>query len=123
MQNLINQLLAGYTEYKDGGQQIQHPATATQIRAGKVLSELNNQNLANQQILVNQQQQITQLLEDLERLRVEKVNYESSIASLKQELEHATKTISTAAAISAESATPDTDIPVAESSSAKMPGN
>lgn len=113
VQNLINQLLAGQTEFRDGGVQIQHPATATQIRAGKAISELNNQNVANQQIMLNQQQQITQLLEDLELLRVEKVNYLSSIDSLKQELEHATKVIDTVSTVSAEPTTPDSSIPSA----------
>lgn len=113
VQNLINQLLAGHTEFRDGGVLIQHPPTTVQIRAGKTISELNNQNVANQQIMLNQQQQITQLLEDLELLRVEKVSYLSSIDSLKQELEHATKVIDTVSIVSAEPVTPDSSIPSA----------
>lgn len=122
MQNLINVLLAGQTEFKDGGVQIQHPATATQIRAAKTLSELNNQNVANQQIMVNQQQQITQLLEDLERLCIEKTNYESSITSLKQELENATKTIASASAVDTQPSAAASSIPVAEPDPAELPG-
>lgn len=69
--------MAGTTEYRDGGVVIQHPPTATQIRAGKVVSELNNQNIANQAIIMNQQAQIAALITEIDEL--------------KQRLENATK--------------------------------
>ena len=86
VQNLINQLLAGTTEYRDGGVVVQHPPTAAQTRAAKVVSELNNQNIANQQILVNQQQQITDLLNDLQMLNARDTEYRAVISNLQLEV-------------------------------------
>ncbi len=91
MQNLINQLMAGQTEYRDEGVVIQHPPTALQTRAGRVVSELNNQNLANQQILINQQHQITQLLEDLERLNARDLEQKASIVQLMNQLDESNR--------------------------------
>ena len=86
MQNLINALQAGTTEYRDEGVVVQHPPTATQIRAAKIVSELNNQNIANQAIIMNQQAQIAQSINEIDEL--------------KQRLEDALKTISNTSTIS-----------------------
>lgn len=86
VQNLINQLMAGTTEYRDNGVVIQHPPTATQTRAGKVVSELNNQNVANQAILVNQQEQINGLLLELERLNQRDTEHKAQIGILVDQL-------------------------------------
>ena len=68
MQTLINSLNNGITEYKDNGEIIQHPPTATMIRAAKALLELAKVNEANTQILVQQQNLITAQLQEIEQL-------------------------------------------------------
>jgi hypothetical protein len=84
MQNLINALNAGITEYKDGGTVIQHPPTSTMLRAARTLSELNNINLNNQQIIIHQQKQITTQLMEIEQLQKELINGRNNLQSLRQ---------------------------------------
>lgn len=93
MQNLINALISGRTEFKDDGVIVQHPPTAVQIRAAKIVSELNNQNVANQQILVNQQQQITELLVELEKLNARDVEQKANIAKLVVRIDESLKLV------------------------------
>lgn len=84
MQNLINALSAGVTEYKDGGTVIQHPPTSTMLRAARTLSELNNININNQQIIANQQGQIATQLVEIDQLKQELVNGRNDLQSIRE---------------------------------------
>ena len=70
--DIINQLLNGFTEFKDGGLQVQHPPTALSIRAANVIKELAVQH-ENNMLLINQlqlsQQELLQTLEDFKKLK------------------------------------------------------
>ena len=71
MQNLINSLNRGILEFKDGGEAIQHPPTATMTRAARTIAELANINEANQAIMSQQQARIEQQLQELENISKE----------------------------------------------------
>lgn len=127
MQNLINALMAGTTEYRDGGVQIQHPPTSTQLRAGRVLSELNNQNVANQQLLNNQQHQINTLNDQVNTLMTQLELSNRELLNIKKELENA---LTPTAAVPNEPAIIDVEpviepaaTPAAEPTPAQVPGS
>lgn len=69
MQNLINALNSGSPEYRDNGDVITRPPTATMIRAAKVLAQLANINEQNAQIIMQQQNTINQQLQEIENLK------------------------------------------------------
>ena len=74
MQNLINSLNRGTVEYRDNGETITHPPTATMLRAARTIADLANQAQVNQEIMVQQQARITQQLQELENLTKELEN-------------------------------------------------
>lgn len=68
MQNLINALNAGTTEYKESGV-VTKPPTATMTRAARVLTILANENQSIQQQIMAFQAREIEYLEELEHLR------------------------------------------------------
>lgn len=71
MQNLINELNAGSTEYKDGGVIIQHPPTSLQLRTARALTEMLNINQANHNVIGQMQLHINELFELNNTLKAE----------------------------------------------------
>lgn len=96
MQNLINSLNAGVTEYKDGNVVLQHPPTATMRRAANTLAQLANINESNAQLLQKMQetidtqlQEIETLTKELENERVQSLrNAEQQISAVESESSH-----------------------------------
>lgn len=68
MQDLINQLNNGTTEYKDGGEIRQNPPTALAKRAANTIAQLANINADNQRIMMELQNRVNQQLEEIETL-------------------------------------------------------
>lgn len=70
MINIINELNAGSTEYKDE-QIIQRPPTSLQLRASRALSQLLSINDSNIQTIHNMQICIDELFQELQLLKKE----------------------------------------------------
>lgn len=62
MNNLYNELMNGTVEYKDGGTIVQHPPTATSMRAARTIKQLSEINAVNANLIDQLQASQTELL-------------------------------------------------------------
>lgn len=77
--DLIKQLVDGTVEYRDNGEVIRHPSTATMLRAARVLTAMDREHTANLNILLKCQQYNNELLQELDQLRNELNDTRNSI--------------------------------------------
>lgn len=71
MNQLLTDLTEGSVEYKDNGEVIRHPPTATMLRAARAIKQLLEQDAGNMRVAHQLQQQNQQLLQELENVRNE----------------------------------------------------
>lgn len=69
MNQLLTDLTDGSVEYKDNGEVIRHPPTATMLRAARAIKQLLEQDAGNMRAAQSLQQQNQQLLQELENVR------------------------------------------------------
>lgn len=67
--DLIKQLTEGSVEYRENGEVIRHPPTATMLKAARMLVAIDKEHTANLTMLLKSQQTCNELLQEVETLR------------------------------------------------------
>ena len=83
MQTLINSLINGTNEYRDNGEVITHPPTATSLRAARELTTLTNINATNHQLIMQLQQRIDEQLKEILQLQAQNNEYNRELSAIK----------------------------------------
>ena len=82
MQTLINSLINGTKEYKDNGEIISTPPTATALRASRELTNLANINATNHHLIMQLQARVNEQLQEILTLQSHNNELQSNIQKL-----------------------------------------
>ncbi len=85
MINLIQELTDGQVEFKDGGEIIRHPPTATMLRAARAIKQLLDQHEGNMHTVNGLSRQNNDILKTLQQLRDDNDRLTKDIESLRND--------------------------------------
>lgn len=85
MINLIQELMDGSVEFKDGGEIIRHPPTSTMLRAARTIKGLAEQHEANVRTINDIVRQNQEILATLQQLRDDNDRLNKDIESLRND--------------------------------------
>lgn len=85
MINLIQELMDGSVEFKDGGEIIRHPPTSTMLRAARTIKGLAEQHEANVRTINDIVRQNQEILTTLQQLRDDNDRLTKDIESLRND--------------------------------------